>query len=107
MPRAEVSSPITAAASGVAADHHLSNTESGCIAERHKDTEDTSGKEVHEGRAETGGMPLLQSQPREDRSDRTAAHELHRPQHGDQFVSTLTEKLLTYALGRGLESDDR
>jgi hypothetical protein len=26
--------------------------------------------------------------------------------HGDDFVTTLTEKLLTYALGRGLEAAD-
>ncbi len=28
-------------------------------------------------------------------------------QHGDEFVSTFTEKLMTYALGRGLESYDQ
>jgi hypothetical protein len=26
--------------------------------------------------------------------------------HGDEFVTTVTEKLLTYALGRGLEATD-
>jgi hypothetical protein len=28
-------------------------------------------------------------------------------QHRDEFISTFTEKLMTYALGRGLESYDR
>ena len=27
-------------------------------------------------------------------------------QHSDEFLTTVTEKLLTYALGRGLESND-
>jgi hypothetical protein len=54
-------------------------------------TIDASGK-LPDGAAFTGPAGLKQ---------------LLLTQHRDEFISTFTEKLMTYALGRGLESYDR